>query len=106
LGIISNATHGLPRGLEKHGLTPYFESITYSYAVRAEKPDPVIFHAALDAMQVVPAAAVHVGDNLEADVRGAARVGMTPMLIDREGKYGQEDFIVLRSLSEIEGHLE
>ncbi|MFQ5918775.1 MAG: HAD family hydrolase [Thermoplasmata archaeon] len=105
LGVISNATHGLPRGLKKLGLTPYFETVTYSYAVGAEKPDPRIFQAALRAMQVPPVAAVHVGDNLDADVRGAAQVGITPMLIDREGRHPEEDFIVLRSLSEIQDHI-
>lgn len=106
LGIISNASHDLPERLESLSLTPHFESVTYSYAVRAEKPHPKIFRTALTAMHVQPQEAVHVGDNIEADARGALAVGITPMLIDRKGKHREEDFIVLRSLSEIAEHLE
>ena len=105
LGVISNASHDLPRCLEDLSLARYFESVTYFYAVGAEKPDPRIFHAALTAMDVEPREAVHVGDNLEADVRGAARVGLTPMLIDRKGRHQVSDVILLRSLSEIMDHL-
>ncbi|MFQ6012634.1 MAG: HAD family hydrolase [Thermoplasmata archaeon] len=106
LGIISNASHDLPGRIEGLDLTRHFESITYSYAVGAEKPDPRIFRAALATMKVWPAQAVHVGDRFEADVRGASRVGMTPMLIDRKTEHPAEDFIVLRSLTEIGAHLE
>ncbi|MEE9268049.1 MAG: HAD-IA family hydrolase [Thermoplasmata archaeon] len=106
LGIISNASHKLPGLLEDLGLARRFESITYSYAVGVEKPDPKVFHAALTAMNVEPHEAVHIGDNLEADVRGAAQVGLTPMLIDRKGRHRVSDVIVLRSLSETLDHLE
>ncbi|MFQ5552448.1 MAG: HAD family hydrolase [Thermoplasmata archaeon] len=105
LGVISNATHNLPEGLEKLDLTRHFESITYSYAVGAEKPDPRIFRSALSAMEVSPSAAVHIGDHVKADVQGALRVGITPMLIDRKGKHPEGDFIVLRSLNEISERL-
>lgn len=106
LGIISNASHDLPGKVESLGLGPHFESVTYSYAVRAEKPDPRIFRTALTAMNVEPQAAVHVGDHVEADARGASRVGMTPMLIDRKGKHPENEFITLRNLIEISDHLE
>lgn len=106
LGIISNASHDLPGKVEGLGLGPHFESVTYSYAVGAEKPDPKIFRTAMTAMNVEPQAAVHVGDHVEADARGASRVGMTPMLIDRKGKHPENEFITLRSLIEISDHLE
>ncbi|MCJ2531353.1 MAG: HAD-IA family hydrolase, partial [Candidatus Thermoplasmatota archaeon] len=91
---------------EDLGLAWRFESVTYSYAVGVEKPDPKIFRAALTAMNVEPHEAVHIGDNLEADVRGAAEVGLTPMLIDRRGRHSVSDVIVLRSLGETLDHLE
>ncbi|MFQ5908733.1 MAG: HAD family hydrolase [Thermoplasmata archaeon] len=106
LGIISNASHDLPGKVEGLGLGPHFESVTYSYAVGAEKPDPRIFRAALKAMNVQPEQAIHVGDHIEADARGSSQVGMTPMLIDRKGKHAGEEFIILRSLEEIAEHLE
>lgn len=105
LGVISNATHDLPARLESLDLARHFEAITYSYAVGAEKPDPKIFRTALARARVRPEHAVHVGDHPIADVQGAAGVGMTPMLIDRDGAHDDVEGIVLRSLGEIWDHL-
>jgi FMN phosphatase YigB (HAD superfamily) len=40
------------------------------------KPDPEIFLRACSELGVAPGAALHVGDDLVADVQGAAAVGM------------------------------
>jgi HAD superfamily hydrolase (TIGR01549 family) len=105
LGIISNAGHDLLDGLERLGLTPYFDAITYSHEVGYEKPSGHIFHVALKRLDVEAARSVHVGDSYEADVLGSRAVGITPMLIDRDGAQGAADCIVLRSLSEIANFL-
>lgn len=105
LGMISNASHKLPAALESLGLASHFESVTYSYGVGVEKPDPRIFHVALAAMKVPPEEAVHIGDNLEADVRGASKVGITPILIDRKGRHPKGEFIVIRNLGEVLVHV-
>jgi putative hydrolase of the HAD superfamily len=101
LGVISNATHTLPGRLDRASLTPFFETVTDSWQVQAEKPDPRIFHAALDRAGVPASRAVHVGDNYEADFLGSRAVGMTPILIDRPGRHAGVDGIVVRHLSEI-----
>lgn len=106
LGVISNATHDLPDRLAKLGLTPFFEAITYSYEVGAEKPDSRIFRAALTRLGVEAARAVHVGDSYEADVVGARGVGLRPLLIQREGEVRGADCVVLRSLEEIHDYLD
>lgn len=82
LGIVSNTgrTPGvvLRRILERHDMLRYFDTvaITYSDEVGFRKPDARIFARALDALKVEPARALHVGDNPDADVVGARRVGM------------------------------
>ena len=82
LGIVSNTgrTPGivLRRILERHDMLRYFDAvaITYSDEVGFRKPDARIFARALDALKVEPARALHVGDNPDADVAGARRVGM------------------------------
>lgn len=53
-----------------------------SGAVGVAKPDPGIFHIALEAVGVKPESAVHVGDTIEADVKGAIAAGVTPLHID------------------------
>ncbi|TML53370.1 MAG: hypothetical protein E6G21_02755 [Actinobacteria bacterium] len=46
-----------------------------------------IFQAALERLEVEPAAAVMVGDSIEDDVEGANAVGMRGLLLDRENRY-------------------
>jgi putative hydrolase of the HAD superfamily len=82
LGIVSNTgrTPGvvLRRILAGHGLLRYFDAagIAYSDEVGFRKPDPRIFLRSLQALGVEPGRALHVGDNPEADVRGAKSLGM------------------------------
>ncbi|MEE9600370.1 MAG: HAD-IA family hydrolase [Thermoplasmata archaeon] len=105
LGVISNASHELPERLEQLGVVHHFDAITYSWEVGAEKPDSQIFRVALDRLDVDPQQAVHVGDSYDADVLGARDVGITPMLIDRDGSTQSIDCIVLRSLTEVAEYL-
>jgi putative hydrolase of the HAD superfamily len=45
------------------------------------KPNPRIFRHVLRELGVKPEEAVHVGDNIEADIEGAEGVGITPIWI-------------------------
>jgi putative hydrolase of the HAD superfamily len=47
------------------------------------KPAPEIFHAALELADVAAGQAVHVGDSVENDVRGALAVGIPAVLLRR-----------------------
>ena len=38
-----------------------------------------------------PSEVIHVGDHLDADVEGALRVGIAPVLIDRNQRFRRED---------------
>jgi putative hydrolase of the HAD superfamily len=80
LGIVSNTgrTPGLilRRVLERHGLLRHFAAISYSDEIGVRKPDAEIFRATLARAGVPPEAAVHIGDNPDADVVGAQGVGM------------------------------
>jgi putative hydrolase of the HAD superfamily len=86
LGVISNASHSLPETLRKIGLAPFFETITYSFAVGAEKPDVRIFRRALAEAEATEGIALHVGDSFEADYVGAKRAGLHAVLLQREGE--------------------
>jgi putative hydrolase of the HAD superfamily len=61
------------------------DTIVSSAEVGLHKPDPRIFELACERVGVAPHEAVHVGDHHYADVLGASAVGMTPVLIDRQG---------------------
>jgi putative hydrolase of the HAD superfamily len=83
LGVISNWSWQAPELLHDLDLAAHFESLVVSAHVGYLKPHPRIFEHALEVMRVMPHQAIHVGDSVAADVRGAERVGMTPVLIDR-----------------------
>ncbi|HUK82146.1 MAG TPA: HAD-IA family hydrolase [Verrucomicrobiae bacterium] len=85
VGVISNWDERLRPLLHELGIAPLLDSITVSCEVGAEKPDPKIFHVALRSAGVEATRALHVGDALNKDVRGAEAVGMKGVHLDREG---------------------
>jgi putative hydrolase of the HAD superfamily len=81
LAVVSNAD-GRVRGLlEAAGLAPLLEFVVDSAEVGVEKPDPRIFHAATERLDLAPAACAYVGDIYEIDVVGAARAGLSAILV-------------------------
>lgn len=104
VGVISNWEDWLETLLAQLEIDRYFDFIIVSAGVRLEKPDPAIFHAALARARVAATQALHVGDSLHADVGGARATGITPVLIDRRGRYARErigEVTVIRSLAEL-----
>jgi HAD superfamily hydrolase (TIGR01509 family) len=79
-GLIANSWPDPPRVLradaEALGLAPLLDTLVYAADVGARKPDAAVFLRACDELGVEPSAALHVGDDLVADVQGAANVGM------------------------------
>jgi putative hydrolase of the HAD superfamily len=62
--------------VEAFGLAEQFDAIVFSEEVGFRKPQPEIFLHALEQLGVEPENAMFVGDRLDSDVQGAARVGM------------------------------
>jgi HAD superfamily hydrolase (TIGR01509 family) len=89
LGVISNTiqpAHYMDASLADRGLLPFFEVRVYSSELGRAKPHSAIFEAALQALSLSPAEAVHVGDRPEADVAGAHSAGMRAVLIRVPGR--------------------
>lgn len=107
LGIISNWDSRLFKLCDGLGISDYLDFVLASAVFGASKPNFRIFQEALFRARVSPEEAVHVGDSLEDDVRGAQSAGMRAILIDRkekprtvEGeKFGRVR--IIRSLSEL-----
>jgi putative hydrolase of the HAD superfamily len=76
-----------------------------SALVGAAKPDPAIFHAALEHAGVGPASVVHVGDMVTADVIGAHSAGLVPIHLDPERRCRASDHRHIRRLSGIWHHV-
>jgi putative hydrolase of the HAD superfamily len=77
LGVITNGSIRLQsRKLQCRALAPMFDTILISDAEGISKPDPRIFHRALERLEISPARSVFVGDHPEVDVAGARAAGM------------------------------
>jgi HAD superfamily hydrolase (TIGR01509 family) len=62
------------------GLLEHLDAVVLSYEVGAVKPEPAIFVAACEAVGVVPADALMIGDHAAAD-GGAADAGIRTLLL-------------------------
>ncbi|MBI1846695.1 MAG: HAD family hydrolase [Candidatus Rokubacteria bacterium] len=110
LGIVSNTgrTPGavLRRVLDGYGLLRYFSAISYSDEVGWRKPASEIFMATLGALGVPASRTLHVGDNPDADVEGARRVGMlTAHLAVGGAPAAERATVVLSGLGELSARL-
>jgi putative hydrolase of the HAD superfamily len=83
--VVSNWDVSLVEVLERLGLAPLLDGVVTSAAIGAAKPAPEIFRHALALAGVEPGDAIHVGDSVEEDVRGAAACGIRPLLLRRDG---------------------
>ncbi|MFZ1022857.1 MAG: HAD family hydrolase [Thermoplasmata archaeon] len=101
MGLLSNHHDGLMKVLKYHRIDPFFESVTYSQEVGAEKPAPAMFQRALERAGCAASDVVHVGDSLSADVEGARRSGLVPIWINRKGLPGSPELLTIQTLSEL-----
>jgi putative hydrolase of the HAD superfamily len=83
LGVISNWTWNAPELLHTLDLARHFEAMIISDRVGYLKPHARIFEHALGVLGVKASQAVHVGDSIRSDVKGALGAGIQPVLIDR-----------------------
>lgn len=77
LHLISNGfQEACERKLAGNQLADYFDTITISELVGINKPDARIFQHALHEAKAAKQESIMIGDNLDADVRGAQNFGM------------------------------
>ena len=102
LVLVSNWESWLEPLLHHRRIHHYFDALTISGQVGAEKPDAAIFHTALAQSGATAEEAAHVGDSITSDVEGAQAVGIRPVLLDRSGSLTPPPGVpVLRSLSDL-----
>lgn len=81
MGSISNGT----ADLHAIGLAHYFEVSLAARLFGKAKPNPAIFLAACQALQIAPHEAAYVGDDPVCDVSGAQSAGLHAIWINRSG---------------------
>ena len=82
LGALSNGNADIRRV----GLDHVFDFAINAIDVGAAKPAPAMFEAACRYLNVAPEQIVHVGDDPEGDVLGAARAGLHTVWVNRSGR--------------------
>ena len=86
LGMISVCSEEVPElwaGTRFHGL---FDAEVFSATCGHMKPDAEIYLLATGELGVEPAECLYVGDGANDELAGAERVGMTSVLVQREGE--------------------
>ena len=117
LGLCSNFSHAamLLSVLDESGLGAPLDALLISESFGIRKPRREIFDAVLDELGVEPAEALHVGDNLRADVGGAAALGIhtawiTRRVVDPERALrnydGPAPEFIIEDLAEVEALLD
>jgi 2-haloalkanoic acid dehalogenase type II len=80
---IASLTNG-NADLERVGIHVHFDHHISARNTGAAKPDPRIFQAAVERLNVPPENILHVGDDAELDVVGARNAGMRTAWINRQ----------------------
>jgi putative hydrolase of the HAD superfamily len=107
LSIVTN-THQrdlVPDHLRKMGVSERFHAIITSVEFGFRKPHPGIFAHALETLTAEGGQCVYVGDDYEADYRGARSAGIESLLIDPMRRTPVPDAARLESIFELEARL-
>jgi putative hydrolase of the HAD superfamily len=110
LGLMTNGAGSAQRlKIERFGLEPFFGHMVIEGEYGYGKPDPRVYQGLMDALNVGPSDTWAVGDNLEADVRGAMRAGIHGVWVDRHDRGitddGPRPDRVIRELRDLLNHL-
>lgn len=78
LGLLSNFTHApaVRKIIDQTGLAPFFDVVLISGELGYRKPYPLVFDRLVEGLKVERNLVLFVGDDIEADITGAARAGL------------------------------
>jgi len=89
--ILSNLPKSLGKALRRMpGLLDHFDHITFSYELRLVKPEPGIYHHALEGLNLAPRHALFLDDKLE-NVEGALAIGLPAQIFTTWEQFVAED---------------
>jgi HAD superfamily hydrolase (TIGR01549 family) len=106
LGVVSNRTHSYLEELETLGIHSYFDCAFAAGELNSWKPEPEIFQHALRHLGIEAHETLYVGDNYYADIVGAQRAGLQPVLLDPEGLFPEAGCPVIHSIGGLRTVLE
>ena len=91
------------------GIGAFFDFSITAAEAGAAKPSPIIFEAAVTAAGVEPENILHIGDDAERDMLGAAKVGMQTLWVNPQGLKWKGKYspgAQIRMISELNAFLE
>ncbi len=106
LGVVSNRRKPYEEQLATLGLLDYFELCLYAGELERWKPNPEMFTIALQQLALPADAVIYVGDNYYADVAGALRAGLHPVLLDEDGLFPEANCLVIPRMADLPGLLQ
>jgi putative hydrolase of the HAD superfamily len=84
VAAVTNASGSHQRAkLTDLGIARFFDTVVIAGELGAAKPDPEIFHAACDRLDVPSTQTLHVGDRLDVDALGARAAGLHGVWLQR-----------------------
>ena len=91
--------------MEKSEILHFFDKVITSESVGVKKPNPIIFNHALKITEASAEKSVMIGDNLEADIEGAQRIGMHTIFFNYHKQPVNNGTISVNRLMDIKQHL-
>jgi putative hydrolase of the HAD superfamily len=84
LGVVSNGSMSLRKLPASLGIAQFLRCFVLSAEVRCVKPEPAIYHKAIDQLGATASHCLFVGDGNDFELDGAAHVGLFTIKIHRE----------------------
>ena len=85
----------------RRGVGRYLTTVLSVEDLPWDKPDPRVFEAMAEKMGLPPSDLLFVGDDLDLDVVGPAKVGMRGCLVERPGNPLHEEVLHVANLTEV-----
>ena len=101
LGVVSNREEPYPEELKRIKMDGYFKFSLAGGEVNSFKPDKRIFERALELAGTSAQETMYVGDNYFADIVGAHRSGLLPVLYDPINLFSHAECATIRSFDQL-----
>ena len=102
MGIITNGLQSdVNEILPKVNLQNFFDVVVVIDTLKKMKPDAEVFRYALDRLKTPISNTIFIGDEIEADYKGAQRLGLPVYLVDRDHKVNDKSIDRIFSLEDL-----
>ena len=101
IACVSNSDGRAEEHLVRFGMREGLEFVIDSGIVGVEKPDPGIFHLALERLGVAAGRALYVGDIRSVDEDGSRAAGMPFVLLDPYGDYADPSIASIATIRDL-----